>query len=374
MVPIRILYVNGGPLNRGGIESYMMNYYRNFDRSKVQIDFVSIGMKKAAYDEEIEHLGGKIYYIPKKSKNYIKYKKELRKIFKMNDYKIVHTHMDAMGMTVLKEAEKCNVPIRIAHSHNTQHLTSNFFKLRINEFARKNINKYATHMFACSEKAGRWLFGDECFENGEVKLINNAIEINKFLYDDTKRKELRNKFNISNNDIVIGHVGRFDEQKNHKFLISIFKKLIDIDDSYKLILIGDGHLKFNIKEMVKEFNIENKVIFISSCDNVNEFYNMFDIFILPSLFEGLGIVAIEAQVNGLSCVLSDTIPREVKISNNIKFISLNDEGMWINSIKSCDIQNRDRYMNYELFTRSGYDIKIESKKLQETYLLLNEEI
>lgn len=374
MIPIRILYVNGGPLNRGGIESYMMNYYRNFDRSKVQIDFVSIGMKKAAYDEEIERLGGRIYYIPKKSTNYIKYKIELRKIFKMNDYKIVHTHMDAMGVTVLKEAEKCNVPIRIAHSHNTQHLTSNFLKLRINEFARKNINKYATHMFACSEKAGRWLFGDECFENGEVKLINNAIEVNKFLYDNIKRKELRNKFNISNNDIVIGHVGRFHEQKNHKFLISVFKKLIDIDDSYKLILIGDGHLKFDIKEMVKEFNIEKNVIFISSCDNVNEFYNIFDIFILPSLFEGLGIVAIEAQVNGLPCILSDTIPSEVKISNNIKFVSLNNEEMWINSIKSCDIENRDRCMNYELITYSGYDIKIEAKKLEKIYLLLNKEI
>lgn len=373
MEPIRILYVNGGPMNRGGIESYMMNYYRNFDKSKIQIDFVAIGLERAAYDDEIESLGGKMYYIPKKSKDYLGYKKGLRDIFKTGVYKIVHTHMDAMGMTVLKEAKKCNIPVRIAHSHNTQHLTNNPIKLKINEYARKNINKYATHMFACSELAGRWLFGDEAFNSGKVEIVKNAINIERFMYNEEKRNNVRKKLLISNDEIVIGHVGRFDYQKNHTFILKFFYKLLENNSKMKLILIGNGQLKEEIRKQISSLGSEKNIKIIDACDNVNEMYNVFDIFVLPSHFEGLGIVAIEAQVNGLQCVLSDRIPNEAKVSNSVKFINIDKEDLWVNTIDNLIKNGLGRNTYKQDIIDFGYDIKSEAKKMQDKYILLCEE-
>lgn len=366
----RILYVNGGPMNRGGIESYMMNYYRNFDKSKIQIDFVAIGLERSAYDNEIESLGGKMYYIPKKSKDYLGYKKGLRDIFKSGQYKIVHTHMDAMGMTVLKEAKKCNIPVRIAHSHNTQHLTNNPIKLKINEYARKNINKYATHKFACSEDAGRWLFGDKEFENGSVEIVKNSIEIDKFIFNEANREFFRSKYKILDDEIVIGHVGRFDYQKNHKFIIEFFYKLSKINDKYRLMLVGDGILKQEVIESIKQMGIEDKINILNVCDNINEIYNIFDIFVLPSKFEGLGIVAIEAQVNGIPCILSDKVPLEAKINKNVKFLKINNEDLWVNTIEEISRGKLLRYYDIERSINLGYDIKVEAKKLQNKYILL----
>lgn len=370
---IRILYVNGGPMNRGGIESYMMNYYRNFDKSKIQIDFVAIGLERAAYDNEIESLGGKMYYIPKKSKDYLGYKKGLRDIFKSGQYKIVHTHMDAMGMTVLKEAKKCNIPVRIAHSHNTQHLTNNPIKLKINEYARKNINKYATHMFACSELAGRWLFGDEEFKNGKVEVVKNAIDIEKFMFNEEKRKIIRQDLDILNDEIVIGHVGRFDYQKNHIFILKVFSKLLRYNKKLKLILIGDGHLKEEFKKQINRLKIDKNVKVIDACDNVNEMYNIFDIFVLPSHFEGLGIVAIEAQANGISCVLSDKVPNEVKVGENVKFLNIDNEDLWVNLIENIIENGLQRNIDKQRIIDYGYDIKIAAKKMQDKYILLGKE-
>lgn len=374
MEPIRILYINGGPMNRGGIESYMMNYYRHFDRNKIQIDFVALGLQKSAYDDEIESLGGKIYYLPKKSKNYIGYVMGLRKIFRSGKYKIVHTHMDAIGMTVLKEAKKCKIPVRIAHSHNTQHLTNNPIKLIILEHARKNINKYATHRFACSEEAGRWLFGDYAFEKGQVEIIKNAIDIDKYKYNENNRFSIRKKYNISNDDFVIGHVGRFDYQKNHLFLIEVFSKVVKKIIGSKLVLVGNGILKGEIEKKVKELQIDESVKILEFCDNVNEVYSAFDLFVLPSKFEGLGIVAIEAQANGLNCLLSDKVPNETQVSEKVKYLSINNTEEWVSFIYECYMKKTKTNRNVDKYRiiNLGYDINIESKKLEKKYILLNE--
>lgn len=374
MEPVRILYVNGGPLNRGGIESYMMNYYRSFDRNKIQIDFVSIGLIRSEYDEEIELLGGNIYYIPKKSKNYFGYIRALRKIFKSNKYKIIHTHMDAMGMTVLKEAKKYNIPIRIAHSHNTQHLTNNFLKFLINEYARKNINKYATHMFACSEIAGRWLFGDKAFEDGKVTIIKNAIQVEDFIFDNIERNKLRKDFSILDNELVVGHVGRFDYQKNHEFILEVFAELLKLIPNSKLVLIGDGELREKIENKISMLNIKDNVLLLGVRNDVNKLYNLFDIFILPSIFEGLGIVAIEAQINGLQCILSDQVPREAKITEKVRFLSVDNSKSWAKMIYE-NLSKRDkRVIDKNEIKKLGYDINIESKKLERLYLDLFKEI
>lgn len=371
MKPVRILYVNGGPMNRGGIESYMMNYYRNIDKSKIQIDFISIGLERAAYDDEIESLGGKIYYVPKKSKNYLQYKAAIKNILEQNEYKIVHTHMDAMGTTVLKEAKKLKIPIRIAHSHNTKHLTKNIIKLAINEYARKNINKYATNMFACSELAGRWLFGNKAYESGSVEIVKNAIDINKFKYNYIKREEMRKKLNLSNEDLVIGHIGRFDHQKNHSFLLEIFKKVSQKDSKIKLILLGDGKLRNEIEGKINNLNISDKVIILGNVNNPYDYYNVFDLFILPSLFEGLPVVGIEAQANGLPCLFSDTITKELSINENVEFIPLSNKEEWCEKVLKHITGTRNN--NQSFIIQSGYDIVSESRILEKKYISLFKE-
>lgn len=362
---IRILYVNGGLMNRGGIESYMMNYYRHFDRSKIQIDFiVHDAGGYGYYDEEIKKMGGRIFVLPKKSTYPFTYVHRLKKIITNGDYKIIHAHMDAMGAWVLKTAEECGVPVRIAHSHNTQHLSTNPLKLFFLEKARKNINKYATHRMACSDVAGRWLFGDKPFT-----VVHNAIEVERFAFDEEERKRIRELYGVRDDEFLIGHVGRFDTQKNHSFLIDVFADVVKEKPNCKLMLVGEGHLMQNIKEKISRLKLDKTVIFTGVRDDAYKYYNAFDLFALPSLFEGLGIVAIEAEVNGCPSLLSSQVPQVAKIAENVSFVDLKKEA-WVNSILSVTQDKKDR--NGALFNiyESDYNINIESKKLQSLYINL----
>lgn len=371
--PIRILYINGGIMDLGGISSYMMNYYRNIDRDKVQIDFVVHGFEKGVYDDEIINMGGNIYNIPIKSKDYFGNIKALKEIFANNRYKIVHSHMDAMGIIPLKLAKKYNIPVRISHSHNTQHLTNNKIKFILNEYARKNLYKYSTHMFACSEKAGRWMFGDKLFDRGMVRIIYNAIDIDKFKFDKLKRDKIRKELSIGN-DFIIGHVGRFDHQKNHLFLLRLFKKVLDKIENAKLILVGDGALKNIIEKEIIDLGIEKQVILLGARPDVNTLYNVFDMFMLPSLFEGLPVVGIEAQINGLDCLFSTNVPDEIDISNNSYFEDLDSDFLkWsniiINIYKNYNIETRGN-LDYTKKSYENYNINISAKKLEEYYITL----
>lgn len=359
---IRILYVNGGLMNRGGIESYMMNYYRHFDRSKIQIDFiVHDAGGYGYYDEEIKKMGGRIFVLPKKSTHPFTYIHQLKKILNNGEYKIIHTHMDAMGAWVLKIAEECGVPVRIAHSHNTQHLSTNPLKLFFLEKARKNINKYATHRMACSDVAGRWLFGDKPFT-----VVHNAIEVERFAFDEEERKRIRELYGVRDDEFLIGHVGRFDTQKNHSFLIDVFADVVREKPNCKLMLVGEGHLMQSIKEKVSRLKLDKNVVFTGVRDDAYKYYNAFDLFVLPSLFEGLGIVAIEAEVNGCPSLLSSQVPQAAKIAENVSFVDLKKEA-WVDSILSVTQDKKDR--NGALFNiyESDYNINIESKKLQSLY-------
>lgn len=361
----RILYVNGGLMNRGGIESYMINYYRHFDRNKIQIDFVVHDAGGYGYyDNEIKQLGGRIFVVPQKSKHPFIYAAKLKEIFNKNNYKIIHTHMDAMGAWVLKVAKECGIPVRIAHSHNTRHLTTNPIKLFFLEKARKSINLYATHRMACSKAAGEWLFGEESF-----KVIHNAIDINKFIYNHEIRERVRSYWGIGENDFLIGHVGRFDTQKNHKFLIDVFRQVHSAYPQCKLMLIGEGRLMQKIKDKVVHLNLKDSVFFTGSRNDVNLFYNAFDLFVLPSIFEGLGIVAIEAEVNGCKCCLSETITKEVSICNQTSFIPLKKD-MWVDKIIDAATSEELRRASLIDPYQCGYNINIEAEKLQNIYIKL----
>ncbi|ETP67654.1 hypothetical protein G159_16270 [Planococcus glaciei CHR43] len=366
MEPIRILYVNGGIMHRGGIESYMMNYYRHIDRSKIQIDFVVHGFEKGVYDDEIKLMGGRIFNVPVKSKNYFGNIKALKDIFKTGNYKIIHSHMDAMNTVVLKQAKKLGVPIRISHSHSTDHYTKNKIKYFINELTKLTSTLYATDLWACSYKSGEWLYGKKNLT--KINIVPNAISIEDFIYDKKVRKNMRELLGI-NSEYVIGHVGNFNEIKNHEFLINAFKKVQLKLPNSKLILVGKGEKQKDIKALVMKLKIDDKVIFLNDRDDVHNIMQVFDIFALPSKFEGFPVVAIEAQCSGLKCIFSDKITKEICIvEENVNFLSIdNTEEVWCSEIlKDAGLNNREIIKDKKFW--QDFDIEIQAKILENKYI------
>ena len=274
-----------GKWNGGGVESVVMNYYRNIDRNKIQFHFLCDEDSTDISYEEIEKLGGKVIVIPPYQKLF-KYQKELYRIFKENNYKIIHSHINALSVFPLRIAKKAGVPIRIAHSHSTSNKKEwkkNILKMILRPFSKLYANNY----FACTEYAGKWLFGEKVVERKELNVINNAIDLKKFEFNEKIREDLRKELGIKEDTIVIGHIGRFMRQKNHEFLIDVFEKAIKQDDNIYLILVGQGPLEDKIKEMAKEKGIEDKILFLGQRNDVNKLYQAMDIFVLPSLYEGL---------------------------------------------------------------------------------------
>lgn len=365
--PVKILYVNGNTMDRGGIEAFLMNYYRNFDRAIINCDFIVHGYSKGIYNDEIERLGGRIYHVPAKSRHPLKYQRELRKIFQSGHYQIIHSHLDAMNCWVLKIAKECGIPVRIAHSHNTKHLTNNPLKIWINEIARRKLTKYATQYFACSDAAGRWLFGD-AWGNEKSMVLNNAVDFSLYRYHPEVRNQLREIHNVQKN-FVIGHVGRFSYQKNHMFLLEMFEKLQKVRKDVRLLLIGDGENRQEIEKYIRELGIGDTVLLLGSKDNVYDYYNMMDLFVLPSRFEGLPVVAVEAQVNGLTCFLSKNITKEVCITDRVSLIGIENTKDWVTEI--CHYMDCHKQEERSLEQNSlldSYNIKTAAKKLEKLYL------
>lgn len=274
-----------GKWNGGGVESVVMNYYRNIDRNKIQFHFLCDEDSTDIPYEEIEKLGGKVIVIPPYQKLF-KYQKELYKIFKENNYKIVHSHINALSVFPLRIAKKAKIPVRIAHSHSTSNKKE--WKKNILKMILRPLSKlYANNYFACTEYAGKWLFGKKVVERKELNVINNAIDLKKFEFNKNTRKALRKELGIKEDTLIIGHVGRFMKQKNHDFLIEVFNEVYKKNQNTLLILIGQGPLLSEIKQKAINLNIEDKVKFIGQVTDVEKYYNIMDIFLFPSIYEGL---------------------------------------------------------------------------------------
>ena len=274
-----------GKWNGGGVESVVMNYYKNIDRNRIQFHFLCDEDSTDIPYEEIEKLGGKVIVIPPYQKLF-KYQKELYRIFKENNYKIIHSHINALSVFPLKIAKKAGVPIRIAHSHSTSNKKEwkkNILKMILRPFSKLYANNY----FACTEYAGKWLFGKKVVERKELNVINNAIDLKKFEFNENIRGDLRKELGIKEDVLVIGHVGRFMKQKNHDFLIDVFNELIKKNENSILMLIGQGPLLNEMKQKVRDLSIEDKVKFIGQVTNVEKYYNIMDVFLFPSIYEGL---------------------------------------------------------------------------------------
>ena len=323
----------------GGVESVIMNYYRHLDHSKVQFDFICDEDSTRIPYDEIKKLGGRVFLVPK-YQNLPKYLKALEKLFKENKYRIVHTNINTLSVFPLYAAKKAKVPIRISHSHSTSNPKERKRNL-IKNILRPFSKRYATDYFACSELAGRYLFGNKAFDQGEVKIIHNAIDIEKFKFDEVARKKLRKEFGINDSTVVIGHVGRFVQQKNHTFLVDVFKEYHKKNPDSKLLLVGSGPLEDEIKKKVEKLGLKDFVLFLGQRDDINKLYSAMDVFCLPSLYEGLGVVGIEAQVAGLPCMFSDKIPDDIKITDSIRFIKLTDKlKIWGDEIVKVVIDKR----------------------------------
>ena len=362
--PIRVAHIIGKWLG-GGVESVVMNYYRHIDRTKIQFDFLCDEDSTNIPYEEIEQLGGRVILIPPYQKVF-KYQKELIRIFKKNNYKIVHSHINTLSVFPLRAAKKAGVKVRIAHSHSTTN-KKEWKKNLLKQVLRPFSKVYATNYMCCSELAGRWLFGDKTYDSGKVYLLNNAIDLDKFKYNESLRKEKRKGLNIKDDTLVIGHIGRFVAQKNHTFLIDIFNELHKKNPSSLLLLVGQGPLKEEIENKVKELELDDSVRFLGQRNDTNELYQAFDVFLFPSLYEGLGMVLIEAQCGGLTCIASTEVPKIAKLTELVYFLSLNQNvNKWADEIIKC--KNIKRISRVKEIANGGYDINVESKKIVEEYL------
>lgn len=360
--PIRVLHILQR-MEAGGSQALLMNIYRNIDRSKVQFDFLVHYKEKQFYDDEIEKMGGKIYRLSvREDYNFFRYYRELNNFFKNhNEYKVVHGHMHSLGAIYLYCAKVNGIPVRIAHAHNNS--TSNDIKKPIKEIMTKYYKKSANILFACSRVAGKYMFGDS-----EFRIINNAIDTDKFISDNEIRNKIRTELGIKDK-FVIGHVGRFELQKNHKFLIDIFNEYRKKNNDAVLVLVGKGSLEKSIKEKVLSLGIQDYVYFLGNRSNMAEIYQAFDVFLFPSLYEGLGIVAVEAQTAGIPVICTKDLPEEINLSSLYNTVSLDDDiSIWIEKINEAAM-NSDAHSNMsKIIKSSGFEIKYLAKEFEEFYL------
>lgn len=346
-------------MGRGGLETMIMNYYRKMDKEKIQFDFLVHRDFEADYDDEIKSLGGNIYNVPMLNPFSLKYYNALDEFFSKHDYDIVHSHLDCLSAYPLKVAKKYGVKVRIAHAHNKNQDKN--LKYLIKMFSKRLMPYYATDLFACSEEAGSWMFPHRKFT-----VMKNAIEANKYTY--AKERELIEKEKLGvDGKFVIGHIGRFNPQKNHEFIIDIFENVVKKEENTVLLLVGTGDGEETIRTRVKNKGLEDKVIFLGSRGDVPDVLQAMNVFLFPSKYEGLGIAAVEAQAAGIPCVLSTQVPRECKLCENVEFVSLKlsaDE--WAQHIlRHKDDMKKDAE---EEIAKKGFDIIKNVEWLEQFYI------
>lgn len=359
MKKINILFV-GMSDNMGGIETYLINIFRSIDKSKFDVYFLAIS-KNICFEKEIINNGGHILYVTPRTKNYVKYIKELKKA--INSIKFDIIEFELMNYSLFEPFIISNRLLNtkiILHSHiSSPDLNCNKI---LNYIGKRYVENKKYTLVACSKNAGKMLF-----ENKEFKIFNNAIDIDKFLYNEETREIIRKELNIDD-EFVIGHVGRFDAVKNHEYIIKTFKKFVSINPKSILLLIGTGPLEQKIKNLVNDMELTEKVMFLGNKEDIYRYYQAMDVLIFPSKFEGLGIVVIEAQTAGLPCIISNTVPDEVGILDTTVSLPLNDYNEWVRTLyNSINLKrvNREKEMK-----QSDFHLNKEIKKIENTYINL----
>ena len=360
--PIRVLHILQR-MEAGGTQALLMNLYRNIDRSRVQFVFLVVYKEKQFYEEEIRSLVGRLYKFSfREDLNLLKFKQDLKHFFSEHkEYKIVHCHAFTFGYFCLKAAKKAKIPVRIAHSHNNE--TVHDIKYIPKLIMQKLFTINATDFFACSEAAGRYLFKQK-----EFKVLNNAIDSKKFIANQETRQAIKEELALERK-FVVGHVGRLHPQKNHMFLLDIFWEIKQLKENAVLLLVGTGELEKQIREKVSRLGLEQNVIFLRNRKDMYRIYQAMDIFVFPSLFEGLGIVAIEAQASGIPAICSDGLPKEANVSPLFYRCSLSSSAKtWAQrSLEASESEYKHLDM-HEYIVDHGYDLMRTADFIQQYYI------
>lgn len=348
-------------MNRGGLESMLMNNYRHMDRSRIQFDFLTHRPYDGDYGAEIRQLGGVIYHLPVLNPFGSGYRRELTRFFEEHpEYRIVHVHQDCLSGVILKEARACGVPVRIAHSHNANQDKN--LKYPIKLWYKRQIPRYATDLFACGKNAGDWMFG-----GAPYRILNNAIDAAAYRVNPEKRVQIRQRLHLTN-ELAMGHVGRFSPQKNHPFLLEIFAALLKKEPGAVLLLVGGGDDMPKIREKARNLGILDRVRFLGVRDDVADLMQAMDVFVFPSLYEGLPVTMVEAQASSLPCLISDRVPPECIITEGLVEalpLSAGPEA-WADKILAK--KNTARTDRYTEISARGFDITENAKRLQNYYL------
>ena len=367
---LHVLHVFG-KLNRGGAESRVMDLYRNVDRTKVQFDFMQHTTRVCDFQPEIEQLGGKVYHVPPfRFWNYFSYCKAWKQFIREHpEIRIVHGHMTSTASIYLPIAHKKGV-FTIAHSRNAG--VDKGIKGKLTKFLRRNLKEKCDRCFACSKLAGEAVFGKEAMEQGNVTIIPNAIDAAGFTFDPEVRRQKREELHIRPEEFLIGEVGRFDPQKNQKYAVEILAECRKKNFPAKLILIGEGPLMETVRQQVEELQLQEYVIFTGLQKNVVPFYQAMDFFLLPSFYEGLPGVAVEAQASGLRGILSDAITTETAMTSLMEFRSVQEPAeVWADRIMACG--HYERQNTLKEMQEAGFDVKNLANRLQDFYLRVSED-
>lgn len=353
-------------MGRGGLETMLMNYYRHIDRSKVQFDFLVHRDFEADYDEEIQALGGRIFHISKLVPWSNSYRNELKNFFRQHpEYQIIHVHQDCLSAVALQCAKECGIPVRIAHSHSSSAVKNWKYLVKIHYM--KQIPHYATQLFACGKQAGDWMFGGSAYE-----IVRNAIGASTYQYSSDTATQIKEELRLGDS-VIIGHVGNFTPAKNHLFLLEVFKKILKLEPNARLVLVGGGDGKRSIQDKVLSMGMQDKVIFTGIRKDVNKLMQVMDVFVFPSLYEGLPVTMIEAQASGLHCIISDHVSEECVVTDGLVTIKkLNkspDE--WAEHILEQACLPRENHI--EEIKAAGYDIVTAAKRLERLYLQMEKE-
>lgn len=363
---IKVLQVIPG-LNRGGLETFVMNVFRSIDRSKVSFEFLT-NMEAGDYSEEIKELGGIIHYIPPRNKGLKRFRQNLKRFFEkhIGEYDAIHYHESSLtSLEVLYYARKADIPIRIMHSHSSS-IMGNKLHYLTHFLGKLAISKLATNYVGCSDKALDWMF-DYTGVRDKAFTVYNGINTGLFSYNPERRKEIRAAFDIKPDELVIGHVGRLTPVKNHTYLLDIFNELHKKHNQSRLLLIGIGNLENELKGKVREFNLEDSVTFLGSRSDTFDLYQAMDIFVMPSLYEGLPIVLVEAQASGLPVLCSDNISMDSKLTDNYHTLSIYvSPTVWADEILmiTSDFVRKNETYNIQ---KAGFDINNVAETLLKIY-------
>ena len=365
---IRILQIIGIVCG-GGVEAVIMNYYRHIDRQTIQFDFVIDGYEKTALDAEIKSLGGKVYHIEPYKKNILLYMSQIYRIVRDNHYDIVHSNMNTLSVFSLFPAWLAGAHQRILHNHSTA-VRSEGMRSVMKMILRPSAPFFANRYAACSRLAGDWMYGKKMMASGKVTVINNAVDLGEYSFSQELREKYRQELDIPVDAFVIGHVGRFMYQKNHAFLIDVFREVVHQNSNAILMLIGDGELRHKIERKVAAYHLIDKVRFLGLRKDAKKLYNCMDVFVLPSWYEGLPVVSVEAQANGLNCFFSNNVTRESGLTKSVKFLSLElGAAIWAKQILSI-LPYRNNLARVEM-SATGFDIDRAAQNLCSWYMSMN---